>query len=214
MTIQDTALLGSAKSCRRWPAAILLLLVAHGGHAADIFKCVDAQGAVAFQSVPCAGRAKQTTLDIREQPLIDPTAPAYAANAAVQSGRARSRKDTQVRSRATSRRSRQDKQQVSYECRASDGEVFYRHSRCPASVPGDGIARFGVDQPTTGSRRGRGRSRGGAWGKVPVTAVKISRDEACHAINATAASGRDGHARDEQVSVYEHDLGRDPCSGY
>ncbi|HJU09047.1 MAG TPA: hypothetical protein VJ727_11275 [Rhodanobacteraceae bacterium] len=47
-----------------------------------------------------------------------------------------------------------------------------------------------------------------------MKAVKISRDEACRAINATAASRRDGHARDEQVSVYEHNLGRDPCHGF
>jgi hypothetical protein len=46
-----------------------------------------------------------------------------------------------------------------------------------------------------------------------VTSREIPRDEACRQINAVAADGRDGHARDEQVSVYEHNLGRDPCVG-
>ncbi len=201
-------------ACRLGLAATLL--VAQGAPAAAIFKCVGTDGVIAFQGTPCAARAMQTTVDVREQPLIDPGALASAVDASPDSfgGHAHARKHADGHAHAASQRSHADKRPVSYECRASDGEVFYRHEKCPASVPGDGIARFGVDQPQTGAHHGRGGSRGGAWGKVPVKAVKIPRDEACRAINAMAASGRDGHARDEQVSVYEHNLGRDPCSGY
>jgi hypothetical protein len=202
---------GSAGASRRL-AVVTLLFVAHGVTAGTVFKCVDAHGTIAFQTLPCAGHTMQTELTLREQPLIDPDASSDAAEVSRRPLDKHARKRSG--GRVVSRRSHKDEEPVSYECRAADGEVFYRHSKCPASVPGDGIARFGVDQPTTGHRRGHSRSHGGAWGKVSVKAVKISRDEACRAINATAASGRDGHLRDEQVSVYEHNLGHDPCSGY
>ena len=101
---------------------------------------------------------------------------------------------------------------MSYECRAGDGEVFYRHSHCPGTVKGDGVARFGMDTTQTSSYRGHARDTG-AWGAVKVAARKIPREEACRRINALTASDRDGHERDEQVSVYDHNTGRDPCEG-
>ncbi|HEY3520493.1 MAG TPA: DUF4124 domain-containing protein [Rhodanobacteraceae bacterium] len=199
----------------RWLGALPLLLAMQHAHGASIFKCVDASGVVAFQDTACAKPSAQAEMVIRGQPLIDPRAPAYAADTSSKSpaGHARVRKRAQTRTHATHLRSREDKQLVSYECRASDGEVFYRHSKCPATVPGDGIARFGADQSLTGSRHGRRGSRGGAWAPVSVTSREIPRDEACRQINAVTAGGRDGHARDQQVSVYDHDLGRDPCGG-
>ncbi|MBS0433065.1 MAG: DUF4124 domain-containing protein [Proteobacteria bacterium] len=204
---------------RRVAAAVLLLVAAHGARAASVFKCVDAHGAIAFQATPCNEGARQASVEIHEQPLIDPDAPVRApdslAGASNRHGQAsKSRERGGRNTRTASNHGRKQKPEVSYECRASDGEVFYRHAKCPASVPGDGIARFGVEQPSTASHRGRSRSRGGAWSAVRVTARKVSREEACRAINAVAADGRDGHARDEQVSVYDHDLGRDPCGGY
>ena len=102
---------------------------------------------------------------------------------------------------------------MSWECRASDGEVFYRHARCPHSVPGDGVMR---STGTYAISRGRGK-RGGArdaWSPVPLHARKVSRAQACRQINAVAAVDRDGSARDERASAYEHDVGRDPCDGY
>jgi len=130
-------------------------------------------------------------------------------------GNASLRRDRTSVARASSRRSARTKEPSSYECRASDGEVFYRHTRCPHSVPGDGISRSGEDNGSTRTRgsRGRGRTRG-AWGAVTVTSRKIPRTEACHRLDAIAAADRDGHARDEQVSVYEHLVGRDPCRGF
>ena len=199
----------------RWLGALALLLATQGAHGASIFKCVDASGVVAFQDTACAKHATQAEVDMRQQPLIDPAAPPYVADVSRASvhGRTHDRKHSHGRVRVSSHRSREEKEPVSYECRASDGEVFYRHSKCPASVPGDGVARFGFEQSRTNSRRGRRNSRGGAWGAVSVTSREIPRDEACRQINAAAADGRDGHARDEQVSVYDHNLGRDPCAG-
>jgi hypothetical protein len=60
---------------------------------------------------------------------------------------------------------------------------------------------------------GRSHARS-AWDPVPVHGRKVPRGEACRQINAVAAVERDGSARDEQVSVYDHNLGRDPCAGY
>lgn len=195
-------------------AALLSLLIAGTASADTIYRCVDASGAVAFQAVPCAAHDAQTAMQVRGQPLIDGeapdspparlTSPAYDTDAFFRGSRGH------VRTRAGSKRKRA--QATSWECRAADGEVFYRHTHCPHSVPGDGVMR------STGSyvvRRGRGR-RGGhdAWSPVAVHARKVSRSEACRRINAVAAVERDGSRRDERTSAYEHDLGRDPCAGY
>ncbi len=200
-------------------AVALSSLLAGSAHASAVFKCVGADGAIAFQATPCTAGTQQTSIDIREQPPIDPNAPNFASVSLSKSSTGRGRDHAFAGARANGRirhstAKSNSEQPVSYECRAADGEVFYRHARCPGSIPGDGIARFGVEPSGVGTRHGGRRSHGGAWAPVPVSARKISRDEACRAINATAASGRDGHARDEQVSVYEHNVGRDPCSGY
>ena len=205
----------SATALMNWLGALVLLLAMQGAHGAPIFKCVDASGVVSFQDTACAKHAAQAQVEVRQQPLIDPAAPPHVADVsrAPLHGRTHDRMHPNGRARVPSHRSREAREPVSYECRASDGEVFYRHSKCPASVPGDGVARFGFEQPRTNSRRGRRSSRGGAWGAVSVTSREVPREEACRKINAAGADGRDGHARDEQVSVYDHNLGRDPCSG-
>jgi len=195
-----------------------LLCVPAGACAgAAVYRCVDAHGRVAFQANACPAQMRQTAVEIREQPLIDPGAPAAMTSPIRMKHEADAphRANAHPRARGTSRRAsaRKEEGSLSWECRASDGEVFYRHTRCPHSVPGDGVMR------STGTYvmgRGHGKRRGGhnAWSPVPVHARKVSRSEACRQINAVAAVDRDGHARDERVSVYEHDVGRDPCSGY
>jgi hypothetical protein len=187
----------------------VLLLITGSATAGTIFKCVDASGAIAFQAVPCGGHGRQTAMQVRAQPLIDANAQAPRFAPEPKASSRKSRRD--VRTRAGSRRGRGNAA-TSWECRAADGEVFYRHTHCPHSVPGDGVMR------STGRyvlRRGRGR-RGGrdAWSPVSVHARKVPRELACRRINAVAAVERDGSARDEHASVYEHDLGRDPCAGY
>lgn len=193
---------------------LLMLLIAGNATAGAIYKCVDASGAIAFQAAPCVAPAAQTAMQVRGQPLLDADAPASAiaevslpAQESAASFR-RSRAHTPARRGSHRKRA----QTTSWECRAADGEVFYRHTRCPHSVPGDGAMRSDGAYAVTRGRTSRSRARS-AWDPVPVHARKVSRLEACRQINAPAAVDRDGHARDEQVSVYEHDLGRDPCSG-
>ncbi|RYD14485.1 MAG: hypothetical protein EOP90_12635 [Lysobacteraceae bacterium] len=84
----------------------------------------------------------------------------------------------------------------SFECRATNGEVFYRHARCPGSIPAGASAR---------------RPSRGAAGSVGVRATPVPRREACRRIEAGARSGRAGRERDETVTTYERNLGRDPC---
>lgn len=199
----------SARVC-----ALLLLLIAGEANAGAIYKCMDAGGGVAFQATACDAGATQTTVQVRGQPLIDADAPAWPAARSAGASKSRklsggSRRRGRVH-RASLRK--QAAQATSWECRAADGEVFYRHSRCPHSVPGDGVMRSGGAYAI---RHGKGK-RGGrdAWSPLSVHARKVPRSEACRRINAVAAVERDGSARDERASVYEHDLGRDPCAGY
>ncbi|HEY8229021.1 MAG TPA: DUF4124 domain-containing protein [Rhodanobacteraceae bacterium] len=182
---------------------LLLWCVAAGAHAASVYRCVDAHGHLAYQDTPCATHARERKLDLQPQPLIG--APGeHAARAAETTHR----RDT-TRSRKKSRRTARAKPVTSWECRAADGEVFYRHTRCPGSIPGDGVVRWqdGGDPPSGK----RSRHRRNAWGAVPVHGKKITRTEACRRIHSAGAAGRDGHARDETVSTYDHLMGRDPC---
>lgn len=197
-------------------AALLWLLIAGGASAGTVYKCVNAGGALAFQATPCAAEDAQTAVEIREQPLIDAKASPSSVDVVRPAAggfhihRASSRERS--RNRTTPDRLRAS-QATSWECRAADGEVFYRHTRCPHSVPGDGVMRSGGTYALGRGRGGRTRARS-AWDPVPVHARKVSRSEACRRINAIAAVERDGSMRDEHVSAYDHDLGRDPCSGH
>lgn len=191
----------------------LLLAMAGVAHAQSVYKCTDGRNGVSFQATPCVAASRQKIIEVQAQPLIDPHAVAPMP-VVTRSGQGSARRSHARVTRAR-RFARIAKQPTSYECRASDGEVFYRHTRCPHSVPGDGIARSGDGELSTRTRGGRGRSRGrGAWGAMTVTSGKIPRSEACRRLDAVAAADRDGQARDEQVSVYEHLVGRDPCHGF
>lgn len=171
-------------------------------HAATIYKCVSPHGAVTFQDIPCATSAQQTRLDARGQPLIDPDAPRDTP--AIRSTRPHPHATTRHVSHA--RHARLRRPPMSWQCTAADGEVFYRHTRCPGSVPGDGVVRSRYAQT-----RARSRRRHNAWSRVPVHGVKIPRAEACRRIHSAGAAGRDGHLRDAHVSTYDHLMGRDPC---
>lgn len=202
--------IGCARAC----FALLLLAAASSVRAESVFKCTDSRGGVAFQAATCASSVRQQAIDVRAQPLIDPHA-VTPVSMVVLSERDSARHSRARLARTSSRRSAQAKKPSSYECRVSDGEVFYRHTRCPHAIPADGVARGSNNGESTRTRgsRGRGRARG-AWGAVTVTSRKIPRGEACHQLDAVGAADRDGHARDEQVSVYEHLVGRDPCHGF
>lgn len=184
--------------------ALLLMILASDARAASIYKCVAADGGLTFRDTPCATDARQTKLNLAGLPLIDPGASrhqvARRTTASPTHSRTRHRRD-RVRQRATP---------MSWECRAADGEVFYRHTRCPGSVPGDGVVRWQDGGGTSGKRSRRRRN---AWGAVSVHGVKIPRAEACRRIHSAGASVRDGHQRDAHVSTYDRLIGRGPCTG-
>jgi hypothetical protein len=90
---------------------------------------------------------------------------------------------------------------ASYECRLPNGEVFYRHDGCPRT------ASTGSSM-TTDSIRGTYTT---SSNDVAVTSRRISREEACKKMNSAGAIGREGRGRDQQVSTYDKNLGRDPC---
>lgn len=191
-------------------ALLCLFVVARASLAAPVFRCTDAHGRIAFQAEPCAVHAEQAAIEIREQPLIDPGAAARPA-VRIQRGDTTLSHDAHGR-RVLSHRARKPSQPTSWECVAADGEVFYRHAHCPHSVPGDGVTRS--DTVTSAHRRGSRARTANALGAVRVSARKVPRAQACGQINATAAVDRDGSTRDERVSVYEHNMGRDPCAVY
>jgi Domain of unknown function (DUF4124) len=198
--------------CRTSVAAATVLLL-HGmplwfavtaAHAGTIYRCAGTHGAVAFRDTPCAAGKRQAKLDLTPQPLIDPHAPAPRRNRRLHGLRA---------DRAPHRRAahaRRHKPVMSWECRASDGEVFYRHTRCPSTVRGDGIVR---SEPDDGWKR-RDHRRTSAWGWLSVHGRRVPRSVACSRIHAADAVTRDGHERDQRVSVYDHAVGRDPCIGH
>lgn len=186
-------------------ACLLALWIGFGVlHAASIYKCVDAQGHVAYQDVPCPAHAQQRKIGLQPLTMIG-----NATEAAAGGKRTRhAHKRRSSRGRRHTRQRRRSNPVMSWECRAADGEVFYRHTRCPSSVPGDGVVRtrYAETPATSHSRRRRN-----AWSRVPVHGVKIPRSEACRRIHSAGAAVRDGHRRDARVSTYDRLMGRDPC---
>ena len=145
-------------------------------HAQSVYRCSDAKGALAFQDKPCAGGEAQSEIAIEPAPAYA-ASPDYGVDKPTRVSRA---------AHSSSRASARNAEPMSYECRAANGDVFYRHGRCPATI------------------RGKGR---GATSSA-VTANAIPRSEACARMAHTSHAGRE---RDETVSTYERNLGRDPC---
>jgi len=97
----------------------------------------------------------------------------------------------------------------SWECRAVDGQVFYRHSGCPRT-----IAASDASTTMRGVHHGKSSVKGGgvaAARTVSVHGVRIPREQACAQMRRAGALGRSGHAHDEDVTTYDKNLGRDPC---
>lgn len=172
-----------------WPRLGWLLLIAAAGvHAESVYKCRGADGNLAFQDRPCAGTRQQSQFELAPAPPSAPS-PDYGV---ASSGRAKAA--TGGRSFAVRNVGRAEAQ--SYECRAANGEVFYRHSGCPKSI--------------TQSNPGRQR-RGSDSSSVSVSAIALTRSEACKRQASAGSIGRGGRERDERVSTYERNAGRDPC---
>lgn len=172
--------------CRGLLAVLCLALPIAGSAAPKVYRCAAGAGPAIYQDRPCADPARQRVIEFAPAPVAD--APL------VDAARASPRPPSAPR---TPKRKAMPRAEVtSWECRAANGEVFYRHSRCPGSIPGN----------ATGARG----KRSGAGG-VAVRAIELPRREACRRIRSGGASGRAGRARDETVSTYERNLGRDPC---
>jgi len=160
--------------------------------AAPVYRCLDTQGQVAYQDRACAPTQQETQLALAALPPPQ-SSPDYGHGARQRAS------DTGERKRAAGRpapRKAPVHEPVSYECRAADGEVFYKHTACPKSIRTHAATRSG--------RRGRATSE-----SIAVSGSAVSRAEACRRLAASPA--RAGHERDDQVSTYERNLGRDPC---
>jgi hypothetical protein len=168
-------------------ALSLLAGVAPPASAQSIHKCTDVEGRIAYQDHACNGAQRASVVEIASAPS-GAASPEYAIGT----------RSARTASRASPRRSGKRAEVMSFECRADNGEVFYRHSGCPGSIRVD-------------SAGGRAARRGDAPESARVSATRVPRAQACRRLAAAGSIGRAGHARDEQVSTYERNAGRDPC---
>lgn len=197
---------------RKFTMGLTAVLLAQSAWAGSIFKCVAADGGVSFQQTPCTQGGHQSEVMIRND-LSTPTPPSpdnprnaqiieksngdaisnYQASAPTQT--------VQPVPSPVSNGFSTSPRDTSYECRLPNGEVFYRHDRCPATA-------------STGTSTTHDSIRG-TWSTssndVPVASRPVSREEACRKMNSAGAIGREGRSRDQQVSTYDKNLGRDPC---
>lgn len=180
----------------RLPGIAILLLAALGwlaplaaapARAESVYRCRHADGSLAYRDSPCADAQRQTRVEL---------APAPPPAASPEYGTGKARSATAPRSRRAAAHGDGRAEAPSYECRAANGEVFYRHSTCPASI---------ADTDPGRPRRGAGSS------SVAVSGVALTRKEACRRLAAAGSIGRRGRERDERVSTYERNAGRDPC---
>jgi hypothetical protein len=177
-----------------WVLMLMMLGLVAGVRAESVYKCTNVQGAVAFQAQPCPPQQFETQVTILPAPT-----PAASPDYAIADKKTSQRTRNEHAGRHVAARPAQ----VSYECRASGGEVFYRHSSCPHSVK--------AEPATGGKNRGRNGSQVAAAQSLTVSGRPVSREEACAQIHRAGAIGRSGRAHDEDVSTYDRNLGRDPC---
>ncbi|MBS0569485.1 MAG: DUF4124 domain-containing protein [Proteobacteria bacterium] len=168
-----------------WLAGLLLLGLAFGVRAGPVYKCIDASGAIAYQDRPCISAQAQREVEIAPAPAVVPS-PQYAVQTHAQRASYR-----------TERLPRRTSHATAYECRASDGRVFYRLGACPRSLA------------VEGGGASRGKSRGGS--SVSVSGHPVPREDACYQMRRAGSIGRGGREYDEQISTYDKNLGRDPC---
>jgi hypothetical protein len=175
-----------------WLAFLLLFGLIGGVRAETVYKCTDAQGGIAFQTSVCSVAAKEKVIDVAPPPAVA-SAPDYGVDR-----HANPRSSAPRTSPINRHYSATTNTDASYECRTSDGQVFYRHTPCPHSIA------------TTQSNKSKGH--GPSNGKtVSVKSTRVSRDEACAQMRRAGSIGRRGHEHDQDVSTYDKNLGRDPC---
>jgi hypothetical protein len=128
----------------------------------SVFKCIDSEGRVAFQDVPCKPTQHET------QVAIDP-APPVSASPDYARPRQHQPEDPQ-----SSRSRHREAVVYSFECRTRSGALFYRHDRCPASIDRSG---------RIGGRRSASREA--------VSARRMPREQACRGMRSVGRDGRE-----------------------
>jgi hypothetical protein len=170
-----------------WVVLLLLMVLVAGVRAESVYKCTDAQGGIAFQALPCSPQQNEAAVSIAP-------APAHAVSPQYSTVKEPAEAHRTPHIQAVASRGHD----ISYECRVSDGQVFYRHTPCPHSLSSDNSVH-----------KGKAHARGGQG--LTVSSRVVSRAEACMQIHRPGAIGRAGREHDEDVSTYERDLGNDPC---
>ena len=167
-------------------------------HAESVFKCRGSDGLVAYQDHACARNAVETQVE------LEPAPPVAEPNDVPKPRADRTpRKGTRTQA-AHAHGAKAKAEVVSYECRADNGELFYRHGACPKQIS------------AAGTQSGASSHRKAASGAqtYAVTAQALDRGEVCRRLARAGSIGRAGHERDETVSTYDRNLGRDPCRRY
>jgi hypothetical protein len=176
-----------------WLVCLLLLLLAGGVRATTVYRCDDGHGNTTFTDQACPAGQPARVVTAAPAPAYAPS-PKYAIAAPGDAASAKSRAahgESSVRHSASTIPAAH-----SYECRSTDGQVFYRHTACPHSIEAKDD-HFG---------HGHGTQK-----KVEVHSTRVTREEACAQMHRASASGRSGHANDEVASSYEKNLGHDAC---
>ena len=167
-------------------------------HAESVFKCRGSDGLVAYQDHSCARNAVETQVELEPAPPVaEPNdVPKPRADRTPRKG---------MRTQAAHAHGAKVKAEVvSYECRADNGELFYRHGACPKQ-----ISAAGTQSGATSHRKAAAGAQ-----TYAVTAQALDRGEVCRRLARAGSIGRAGHERDETVSTYDRNLGRDPCRRY
>lgn len=166
-------------------AAVGFGALARSAHAETVFRCRGVDGAVAYQDHACSNANAQSIVEIALAPAVQPS-PDYGVSIA--------REPRVAHARSSARAPREP---VSFACHAANGETFYRHASCPKQIAVTDAGNHG--------KAGKGAKT------VGVTAEAMPRAVVCRELSRGGSIGRAGHARDESISSYERNLGRDPC---
>ncbi len=166
-----------------WLTLLVLLFLCNGVHATTVYKCTDADGAVAYQSTACAPAQHASEIELAPVPAAAPS-PQYALDPI---------RAMPARSRVL--RSAHTKTEMANECHTGNGGVFYRLGKCPHSIA-----------EKTDDHRGKTTTH-----SVSVSSRPVTRAMACSEMGRAGAAGRKGHDYDETISTYDRNLGNDPC---
>lgn len=128
----------------------------------SVFKCIDSQGRIAFQDVPCKSGLRELRIAIIASPASVPS-PEYSTPD-------RRGPPRQPKPRASARQAIV----YSFECRTESGALFFRHDHCPGSIDRSGLI---------GGRRSAAREK--------VSGTRIPRLDACRGMRSVGRDGRE-----------------------